>query len=111
MITGAGLLASAGIGLAVSSTHVGVVIAGLLLFGLAVAPIVPSALSLAGRSAPPARSGQAVAVTTAAGYSAFIVSPVLVGSLADVTGLRSALSLLVLTTLTVAALGLRWPRS
>ncbi len=110
VITGAGLLASAGIGLAVSSTHVGVVIAGLLLFGLAVAPIVPSALSLAGRAAP-GRSGQAVAITTAAGYSAFIVSPVLVGSLADVTGLRVALSLLVVTTLTVAALGVRWPRS
>ncbi len=110
VITGAGLLASAGIGLAVSSTHVGVVIAGLLLFGLAVAPIVPSALSLAGRAAP-GRSGQAVAITTAAGYSAFIVSPVLVGSLADVTGLRVALSLLVVTTLTVAALGVRWPWS
>jgi MFS family permease len=109
VITGAGLLASAGIGLAVSSTHVGVVIAGLLLFGLAVAPIVPSALSLAGRAAP-GRSGQAVAITTAAGYSAFIVSPVLVGSLADVTGLRVALSLLVVTTLAVAALGVRWPR-
>ncbi len=110
LVTGAGLLASAGIALAVSTAHVGAAIAGLLLVGFAVAPIVPSALSLAGRSAP-GRSGQAVAITTAAGYSAFIVSPVLVGSLADISGLRLALSLLVLTTLAVTVLGLRWPRT
>jgi MFS family permease len=82
--------------------------AGLLIVGLAAAPVVPSALSLAGRAAPD-RSGQAVAVTTAAGYSAFIASPVLVGGFAQATGLRAAMAALVLVPITIAVLGTRWP--
>lgn len=84
------------------------VVAGLFVAGFAIAPIVPSALSLAGRSAPN-RSGEAVAKTTAAGYSAFIVGPVFIGHVADVTGLRTALALLIGTSLTVVALATRWP--
>ena len=61
--------------------------AGLLAAGgLAVAPIVPSALSLAGGSV---RSAQAVAATTAAGYSAFVISPILVGTIAGRMSLRA----------------------
>jgi MFS family permease len=105
----AGLLASAGITAVVTTPYAPVVIAGLLTVGFAVAPIVPIALSLAARSAPD-RSGQAVAVTTATGYSAFIVGPVLVGHLADVTGLRTALALLTVSTLAVSALATRWPK-
>lgn len=81
--------------------------AGLPAVGFAVAPIVPAALSLAGRSAP-GRSAQAVATTTAFGYSAFIVGPVLVGGVADVIGLRMALALLVIPPLVVVALARRW---
>lgn len=104
----AGLLATAGITAVVATPHAPVVIAGLLTVGFAVAPIVPIALSLAARSAPD-RPGQAVAVTTATGYGAFVVGPVLVGQLADATGLRAALTLLTVTTLTVSALAARWP--
>ena len=56
-------------------------------------PVVPTTLSLAGHSAP-GRSGQAVATTTAAGYGAFIVSPLTIGLLAQATSLRLALALL-----------------
>ena len=83
-------------------------IGGLLLVGFAIAPVVPSTLSLAGRSAP-GRSGQAVATTTAAGYSAFIVSPLTIGLLAQANSLRLALALLIPTSLGIAALATRWP--
>ncbi|GIH15217.1 MFS transporter [Rugosimonospora africana] len=105
-----GLLAAGGVAVAVSAASPGIAIAGLLLVGFAVAPIVPSALSLAGRSAPD-RSAQAVATTTAAGYSAFVISPILVGTVADKTSLRVGLALLIATALADAALGMRWPES
>lgn len=65
----AGLLAAAGLLVAVTATAAAGAIGGLLLVGFAIAPVVPTTLSLAGRSAP-GRSGQAVATTTAAGYGA-----------------------------------------
>lgn len=108
VLVGAGLLAAAGIACAVGVPGAASTIAGLLLTGLAVAPIVPTALSLAGRSAPD-RSGEAVAMTTATGYSAFILSPALIGGLADATTLRTALALLVGTNLVVALFSTRWP--
>ncbi|GAB3980734.1 MFS transporter [Actinoallomurus acanthiterrae] len=108
VLLGAGLLASAGIACAVGAPGAASAIGGLLLTGLAVAPIVPTALSLAARAAP-GRSGQAVATTTAAGYSAFILSPALIGGIADAATLRTALALLVGTNLAVALLSARWP--
>ncbi len=109
-ISAAGLLAAGGLAVAISAPSPGIAIGGLLLVGLAVAPIVPSALSLAGRSVP-GRSAQAVAATTAAGYSAFVISPILVGTIADRTSLRAGLALLIATALAGAALALRWPAS
>jgi hypothetical protein len=70
----------------------------------------PATLSLAGRSAP-GRSRQAVATTTAAGYGAFIVSPLGIGLLAQATSLRVALGLLIVTSLGIAGLATRWPES
>ena len=83
----AGLLAAAGLFTAVTATAAPTAIGGLLLVGFAIAPVVPTTLSLAGRSAP-GRSGQAVATTTAACYG-FIVSPLTIGLLAQATSLRS----------------------
>jgi MFS family permease len=84
------------------------VVGGLLLVGFAIAPVVPTTLSLAGRSAP-GRSGQAVATATAAGYGAFILSPLSIGLIAQATSLRLALALLILTSLAIAGLATRWP--
>jgi MFS family permease len=104
----AGLLAAAGLLIAVTALNTLGAIGGLLLVGFAVAPVVPTTLSLAGRSAP-GRSGQAVATTTAAGYGAFIVSPLGIGLLAQATSLRVALGLLIVTSLGIAGLATRWP--
>ena len=108
VVLAAGLLAAAGLLIAVTAPDAPAAISGLLLVGFAVAPVVPVTLSLAGRSAP-GRSGQAVATTTAAGYGAFIVSPLSIGLLAQATNLRVALGLLILTSLGIAGLATRWP--
>jgi len=108
VVLAAGLLAAAGLLVAVTAPDAPGAIGGLLLVGFAVAPVVPVTLSLAGRSAP-GRSGQAVATTTAAGYGAFIVSPLSIGLLAQATSLRAALALLIGTSLAIAGLATRWP--
>jgi MFS family permease len=108
ILLAAGTLAALGIAAVVATGGPAPAIGGLLVAGFAIAPIVPAALSLAARSAP-GRSGEAVATTTAVGYTAFIAGPILVGAVADVTGLRTALALLIGTSLTVTALALRWP--
>jgi MFS family permease len=108
VVLAAGLLAATGLLTTVTAPAAAGAIGGLLLVGFAIAPVVPSTLSLAGRSAP-GRSGQAVATTTAAGYSAFIVSPLTIGLLAQATSLRLALALLIPTSLAIAGLATRWP--
>lgn len=108
VITAVGILSSIGIAVSVTTDSAVVAIIGLLVVGLTTAPIAPSALSLAGRSAP-GRSGQAVALTTAGGYGAFIIAPAIVGGLAALTSLRVGLGFLILTMLAVAVLGTRWP--
>jgi MFS family permease len=108
VVRAAGLLAAAGLLIAVTATAAAGAIGGLLLVGFAIAPVVPTTLSLAGRSAP-GRSGQAVATTTAAGYGSFIVSPLTIGLLAQATSLRLALGVVVLTSLAIAGLASRWP--
>ena len=76
---------------------------GLLVVGFALAPIVPTALSIAGRSAP-GRSATAVSVVTTVGYSAFVLGPPLVGLLASATSLRAALIPVVASTASIALL-------
>lgn len=99
----AALLASSGVLGLVLAREPAVAMAALLLTGAALAPIVPVALSLAGRSAP-GRSGEAVAVATAVGWSAFLLGPALVGAIADLTSLRAALGVVAISALAVAAL-------
>lgn len=108
VITASGVLAAVGIAVAVLAPAAWISIAGMLLVGFAISPVIPSALSLAGRAAP-GRSGQAVAFTTAVGYTSFLVSPLLVGGVAAATNLRVGLGLIVITTLVLASLGARWP--
>ena len=81
----------------------------LLVVGFALSPIVPTALSLAGRSAP-GRSATAVSLVTTIGYSAFVAGPPLVGALAGLTSLRTALVPVVISTAAIALLARRLPR-
>jgi MFS family permease len=103
VLTIAGLLASAAMTVVVLARAPGLAAAGLLVVGFALAPIVPTALSLAGRSAP-GRSATAVSLVTTVGYSAFVLGPPLVGLLAGATSLRTALVPVVVSTASIALL-------
>ncbi len=106
VLTIAGLLASAAMAVVVLAGSAAVAAAGLLVVGFALAPIVPTALSIAGRSAP-GRSATAVSLVTTVGYSAFVLGPPVVGALASVTSLRTALIPVVLSTASIAVLARR----
>ena len=108
VLTVAGLLASAAMAVVVVARSPALAAAGLLVVGFALAPIVPTALSLAGRSAP-GRSATAVSLVTTIGYSAFVLGPPAVGALAGVTSLRTALVPVVASTAAIALLA-RWVR-
>jgi MFS family permease len=107
-IVAAGTGAAAGMGLTVAAPSPALAAAGLLLVGLSLAPVVPTALSVAGRSAP-ANAGAAVSLVSTAGYGAFVAGPALVGVLADAASLRLALAPVVLSAAVIALLGLRLP--
>ena len=108
LITASGLGAAAGMLLVVLAGAPGLAAAGLLIVGTSIAPVVPTALSVAGRS-DPARSGAAVSLVTTVGYSAFVVGPPLAGALAAATSLRAALIPVVVTTLSLAVVSRRLP--
>jgi MFS family permease len=102
----AGLGATAGMLLVVLAGAPAVAAAGLLLVGTSLAPVVPTALSVAGR-ADPRRSGAAVSLVTTVGYSAFVAGPPLAGALAAATSLRAALIPVVVTSLALALVSRR----
>jgi MFS family permease len=81
--------------------------AGLLVVGFALAPVIPTAISLAARAAPPGSSGAAVSLVTGVGYSAFVAGPPVAGALAGATTLRAALVPVVASTLAFAVIGAR----
>jgi MFS family permease len=103
VLTIAGLLASAAMAVVVVAREPAIAAAGLLVVGFALAPVVPTALSIAGRNAP-GRSATAVSLVTTVGYSAFVLGPPLVGALASVTSLRTALIPVVVSTAGIALL-------
>ena len=106
VLTIAGLLASAAMAVVVVARAPAVAAAGLLVVGFALAPVVPTALSIAGRSAP-GRSATAVSLVTTVGYSAFVLGPPVVGLLAGATSLRTALIPVVVSTAMIALLARR----
>lgn len=108
VLTVAGGGAAGGMALALATADPRLAVAGLLLVGLSLSPVVPTAFSLAGRAAP-GRGAEAVSLVTVSGYGSFIAGPILVGGLATATSLRWALLPLVGTSLGIALLARRVP--
>ena len=106
LITLAGAGAAVGMAIVVLARSAPLAAAGLLLVGASLAPVVPTALSVAGRSSP-TRVGAAVSLVTTVGYGAFVIGPPLVGALADATSLRTALAPAVATTALLALVARR----
>jgi MFS family permease len=101
LITLAGAGAAAGMLVIVLARSAPLAAAGLLLVGISLSPVVPTALSVAGR-ADPARAGAAVSLVTAVGYGAFVLGPPFTGALADATSLRTALVPVIVSTALLA---------
>ncbi|MDQ3913124.1 MAG: MFS transporter [Actinomycetota bacterium] len=102
----AGLLVAFGMALALATTAPSLVIVGLLLVGLALAAIVPLALSVAGDLVPE-RAGAAISVVTTFGYGGFLLGPPLIGGLAALVGLRAALGVIAFAGFTISILSMR----
>jgi len=102
----AGLLTALGMSLALSTTRPALVAAGFMVVGLGVSGVAPLAYSAGGDLAPE-RAGAAVSVVTSFGYGGFLLGPILVGGLAEVLGLRTALGVVALSGLAILALSTR----
>jgi MFS family permease len=102
----AGLLAAGGMAFALATREPLLVVAGFLVVGLALAAVAPIAFSLAGDIAPN-RVGGASSVVTIFGYGGVLLGPVIVGGLAELYGLRAALSVIAVAGLLVFVLSLR----
>ncbi|GAB3460118.1 MFS transporter [Kineococcus endophyticus] len=99
---------AAGVLLAVLSGSVPAALVGFALVGVGCACVFPTVMGLAGNQ-PDVSAGRAVTFVNLGEWPAFFVGPPLVGALAELTSLRAALGLLVVTSLLVAVLA-RWIR-
>lgn len=98
----AGLLASAGMALALGMGGAATGVAGFACLGIGLATIVPTVFRAAGRRA--SSPGAGIAAVSTVGYSAFLVGPPAIGFLAEAIGLRAALTVLVALCLLIVAL-------
>lgn len=107
MIVMGGLLAVAGLTLAVAFPLPYVSIAGFFLVGLGLSSIVPIAYSIAGstRELP---SGVGLAMVTTVGYAGFLVGPPLIGFIANAQTLRVALAIVSALFVLMTVLGIRY---
>ena len=89
------------------------VLAGIVIVGLGLSAVAPIAFSLAGDAAG-ARAGQASSVITTVGYAGFLFGPGLIGGIAEVTTLRTALVLVLIAGVAIAGAAMvmgRLPRA
>ncbi|MEU4226511.1 MFS transporter [Nonomuraea sp. NPDC026600] len=111
LVRGCGLLATAGLGLALTVGHPVAGVAGFGCFGAGLSCIVPQVFSAAGHR-DPAFAGRALARVASIGYLGFLSGPVLIGGLAELSGLPRALGVpaLLAAFVALAATALR-PRT
>ncbi|WP_276372517.1 MFS transporter [Chryseolinea sp. H1M3-3] len=107
MIVSGGLIACAGLSMALVAPLPWVTIAGFFLVGLGLSSIVPIAYSIAGntKDLPP---GVGLAMVTTVGYSGFLFGPPIIGFISDAFTLRIALSVVAFLLVLMTLLGLRY---
>jgi MFS family permease len=91
----AGLLTTAGLLVAVTASAPLLVVTGFFVVGLALAAVLPIALTLAGAIGTTS-AGAVSSVVTTIGYAGFLFGPILIGAVADATGLRAALGIVAI---------------
>jgi hypothetical protein len=100
VVRAGGVLAAAGLALAVAGGTVATGLGGFALAGAGLAGAFPLALAAAGQRPPAAPSLAAVSTT---GYAGFIAGPALIGLLSDRIGLGSALAMVIALCLALSA--------
>lgn len=95
LLQAAGICGAGGMLVALATTIVPIILVGVFVVGLSMAVVAPVGFSLAGDLAP-GRTGEASSVITFIGWSAFVIGPAIIGGLAELVGLRLALSAVVL---------------
>lgn len=96
-----GLIAAAAMIFVLVAPSPGLVIAGLLVLGIGLAPVFPMTLRAAGAHGP------AMAVATGSGYAGLMAGPPLIGGLAEVSSLSTALIVIVVCCIGVSVLAPR----
>lgn len=102
LVRAGALLAAAALTVGVLATSIPLALTGWALFGLGLSVTVPSLISAAGLG-----GSKAVATVTATGYLGMLTGPALIGALATLTTLPTALLLPALLAAAVAALSHR----
>ena len=103
LVAGGAGLAACGYVTAALASDAWVALAGFVLIGFGVAPIVPIAFRLGGQMSPDA-PGVGVASVSTLGYVGFLAGPALIGLVADATSLRVSFGAVAATLLVVGAL-------
>ncbi|HEY1084965.1 MAG TPA: MFS transporter [Prosthecobacter sp.] len=98
-----GVLAVAGMGLALGAGSPVLALVGFAAVGAGFATVVPQVFSAAG-STPDVRPGPAVAAVVSLGYLGFLLGPPVIGLLAEGLGLRPALGVILLTSFLLVVL-------
>jgi MFS family permease len=94
LVRGGGLLAGAGFGAALLASHPAAAIAGFACLGAGMSPIIPIVFRASG-AVEGIAPGVALAAASSTGYLGFLVGPPVIGGVAELVGLPSALVLLV----------------
>jgi MFS family permease len=106
----AGLVSTSGIVLAIAVPAPAVAIVGFGLLGGGLAGIVPVVFSAAPRAAPD-RPGPALAAVATLGYLGLLAGPAGIGGIGELVGVRAGLTLVIVLTLLMTALGSKVPTS
>jgi MFS family permease len=106
ILQASGLLAAAGLTMALLAPSPAVAILGYGISGLGIAVLFPVTLSIAPRFSGGLSPGMSVAAVATLGYGGFLVGPPLVGLLADHVGLPLALGVVVLLAVSILPLAL-----
>lgn len=104
LVRGSGLLAAAGLGTALLVGHPVAGVVGFGCLGAGLSCIAPQVFSAAGNR-DPARAGRAIARVASLGYLGFLIGPLVIGGVAEFSGLPVALGIPAVLALFVAFAG------
>lgn len=100
----AGIMIAGGMSLGIAAHSLPLIIASIFLVGLAIAVVMPIGLSIGG-DLKPGSPGDVSAVLIMAAYVSNLISPLLIGGLADRYGIRGALGTVIVVGIAIAISG------